>query len=430
MKNQTAIWLAFFAFTMGCLSEQTEEDRKFFEEVEKSQMLAVEYFPDTTKEDSRLVKRMFEFDAKLGENEDPLYYSPDKPFILTQIAASDLGISPAKPIPDHLVYQPKAKESDVVAQSDEERKFHEEFTASEQRAVTAYPDTTNADSTMIKRIIELENEWRESEDPRYFSSDKPMLLSEIAAKELGIVAVTQVVPDLIINSPFRFENELLPEFLSYKSVKVTKVEPDGLRIIHEYGAIKIQFEELSAEQRTKYGMTAEGADQYRKQVAANTAAYYAREREIALQAQANAEAEAFAAQAAAEQEAQNRANRPPSVGAPSWKRFVMNSTLREHYRDDIAEEIRQEDGEAAANRFLAEERAKDPDPVVQRPFSVDDRYQRRGDRIIINGDPTSGYRIKGNKLYSPSSGAPTHIRSGSMWIPMNRSHPQIRDPER
>jgi hypothetical protein len=53
---------------------------------------------------------------------------------------------------------------------------------------------------------------------------------------------------------------------------------------------------------------------------------------------------------------------------------------------------------------------------------------RSGDRIILDGDQTSGYRIQGNHLYDFSTGAHTHVRSGNLWMPINSNHFQILDP--
>lgn len=74
---------------------------------------------------------------------------------------------------------------------------------------------------------------------------------------------------------------VIPEFNGYKSVTINKVEPDGIRIMHESGATKIAIEDLTDEQREKYGLTKEAAAEYRKQAAENAAVHNARQREVA-----------------------------------------------------------------------------------------------------------------------------------------------------
>jgi hypothetical protein len=49
----------------------------------------------------------------------------------------------------------------------------------------------------------------------------------------------------------------------YEQAKITKVEPDGLTVIHAGGAAKIQFERMSAELQKKYGYDAEKAKQFK-----------------------------------------------------------------------------------------------------------------------------------------------------------------------
>jgi hypothetical protein len=56
------------------------------------------------------------------------------------------------------------------------------------------------------------------------------------------------------------------KLLDYTNVTVTKIEPDGIRIIHESGAVKIPYENIPEETRVKLGMNQEAADSHRKNV--------------------------------------------------------------------------------------------------------------------------------------------------------------------
>jgi len=72
-------------------------EMEFNQAVEHSQNKAVSIYPDTTKADSPLVKRMVEIDRQMKDDGNPLYFSPDKPFKLAQMAANDIGIAPRNP---------------------------------------------------------------------------------------------------------------------------------------------------------------------------------------------------------------------------------------------------------------------------------------------------------------------------------------------
>lgn len=83
----------------------------------------------------------------------------------------------------------KVLESQVRAEKDTkaQQSFDADYTKSENLAVTYYPDTTNPDSAMVKRMIELDTQMRDMGDPLYHSPDKPFLLAKAAARELGVI---------------------------------------------------------------------------------------------------------------------------------------------------------------------------------------------------------------------------------------------------
>jgi hypothetical protein len=83
----------------------------------------------------------------------------------------------------------KISESQVRAERDtrEQQTFESEYTKSERLAVTYYPDTTNPESAMVKRMIELDTQMRDLGDPLYHSPEKPFLLAKAAARDLGVI---------------------------------------------------------------------------------------------------------------------------------------------------------------------------------------------------------------------------------------------------
>ncbi|MBE2180066.1 MAG: hypothetical protein IAE97_06305 [Chthoniobacterales bacterium] len=66
------------------------------------------------------------------------------------------------------------------------RLFLAEVEMAKQLAVDIYPDTTERDSRLCKLMVEIDNEWRDSNNPFYYSSMKPVLLAHLAAAKLGI----------------------------------------------------------------------------------------------------------------------------------------------------------------------------------------------------------------------------------------------------
>ena len=156
-------------------------------------------------------------------------------------------------------------------QSDEERRLSEQFNRSTAQAIAAYPDYGKPESPLFKRIAEIDNAFKLAGDPFFKSADKSLILSWRAAKELGIQVVDSK-PVQEPRAPVKLDGKVIPEMCESNSVTIQKVEPDGLRIIHESGASKIPIEKLTGEQRAKCGLTMEGATEYRKQIAANAAA--------------------------------------------------------------------------------------------------------------------------------------------------------------
>lgn len=74
-----------------------EQESRWNQTLEMSKAKAVELYPDVTDSESELVKKMVELDAILKETGNDLFYSPDKPLKLAQMAANELGIAPKKP---------------------------------------------------------------------------------------------------------------------------------------------------------------------------------------------------------------------------------------------------------------------------------------------------------------------------------------------
>ena len=320
-------WLVVISSAFGSTAD---EIRKFNDAYALSERQAVTAYPDTTNAESRIVKRMAALDKEFEKDANPIFNSPDKPMILAKMAAKELGIAAVIQTPFDIAYQ-----------------------RSEELTVAAYPDTTNAESPLVKRMAVLDKEFEKSGNPIFNSPDKPMIVATMAAKELGIKPVCakpvdtepKPIPVLNINGG------------SFNNVTVRKIEPDGIRIVHETGALKILIEWMTPEQRAQYGLTPEGAAQYRKQLAAaNTAAYYADQ-------QAETERRAADAQRAQEQAQQQAIARQQQVALAEMNAAASDSFERH------ANEVRARLQDDAEKQQDARDRSK-------RTFDDADRERR------------------------------------------------------
>lgn len=358
----------------------------------------------------------------------------------------------------------------VGQQTEEEKRFYADYARSEQQAVAAFPDVGNAATPLARKVAEMDKALAADEDPLYNSADKPLILTRRAAKELGIKPVEAkpiAVPEP--QAPVELDGKVIPELNGFKSVTIRRVEPDGLRIIHESGTAKIPIEKLTDVQRVKYGLSAEGASQYRKQAAENAATSYARQQEAARN-----QAEAPRATAAAPTE--EKASLEPWIGpghqmamdsylAKFGPRFQHSGTFKEgpmkgKTLDQAIAQFEQtwatspasvrmnwarrakmagqtpETQDAAVDARAAEEEARrqraDDTPAVVTPsprqisYLEGGKYQKRGNVIASGGNFGSGYTISGDSL--TKGGSVTHKRSGSMWMPVKTGESQIYDP--
>ena len=101
---------------------------------------------------------------------------------------------------------------------------------------------------------------------------------------LSSICTGQQLPSSTSPISYPFNTDAIPEMNGYKSVYIRRIDPDGIRIIHASGATKIPIEKLTAEQRSLYCLTTEGAAEYRKILTQNEIAAISAENEIAAHA--------------------------------------------------------------------------------------------------------------------------------------------------
>jgi hypothetical protein len=64
--------------------------------------------------------------------------------------------------------------------------YDQQFAASEQRAVDLFDFAGKPDSPGGQRMLEIEQSLKDTEDPRYYSPNKPLIVAQLAAAELKI----------------------------------------------------------------------------------------------------------------------------------------------------------------------------------------------------------------------------------------------------
>lgn len=76
--------------------EKVQQERQYNERFESSVAKATDLYAFAADPASPGGKRMLEIDADLKANDDPLYYSPDRPLKIAQMVAAELNIAPKK----------------------------------------------------------------------------------------------------------------------------------------------------------------------------------------------------------------------------------------------------------------------------------------------------------------------------------------------
>lgn len=204
-------------------------------------------------------------------------------------------------------------------QSQEGKRFQEDYARSAQQAAVEFPDVGNAATPLAQKVAEMDKALAAEEDPLYNSADKPLILARKAAKQLGVKpAEARPIPTKAPQAPVELDGKVIPEMNGYKSVTIRGVEPDGIRVIHESGTSKIPIEKLTEEQRAKYGLTVEGAAQFRSRVAQSEATTYAQEKQAEKEKAADQQA---AKEKAADQQASTPASAVKFITADQVKSY-------------------------------------------------------------------------------------------------------------
>lgn len=231
----------------------------------------------------------------------------------------------------------------IGQESEADKEFNADYDKSCAQAIAAYPDIMKPETAMFQRLVKMDTELT-ADDPLRYSSEKMMIMALRAAKELGISPVVAIPnappPKQPIINPGVLDAAKIDEFHGYRSVVIVKVEPDGIRILHEYGAAKIQIEQISDTEREHFGLNMDTATIYRQQMARQSELYRQQEALEQRQAQlALQERQAREAYAAQQRQIQNRqANDYFEAHAEELRKRYEPSAGRELPEDDSKEE--------------------------------------------------------------------------------------------
>lgn len=105
-------------------------------------------------------------------------------------AADDLSVQEMAKIDNALRrldrQRTKLERDGEVQQREQATAYETAFSASESKATALYEFASKPDSPAGKRMIEIEEALRDTEDPRYYSPNKPLLIAQMVAAEMNI----------------------------------------------------------------------------------------------------------------------------------------------------------------------------------------------------------------------------------------------------
>lgn len=232
----------------------------------------------------------------------------------------------------------------VQAEPTKEELFNLDAEKSKLLAVKLYPDSTNAESKLVKQMVAVDQVLKQNESGAFYLSSKPLLLSAFAAELLNIKpkwealddqekqdAFMQLVNGYMTISDFspKKQASAIPtpqyrlgedlgdiqtiEGVVFKESKLTKVEPDGITVSNQSGVAKILFAKLPEEMQKRYNYDPISAEAYSKE-----------QKQLREAAQLNAQKEAAQSDALQSRKSQTKTSPVPTSARiqPSEKGFT------------------------------------------------------------------------------------------------------------
>ncbi len=105
-------------------------------------------------------------------------------------AAKELDFEKAADLDEQIRQADKATrrlaKAEAEAEKAQQEKFYQEVESSKAEAVALYPDCANAESELSQRMQEINDSFKDTDNPLYYDANKPFKLAQMAANDLGI----------------------------------------------------------------------------------------------------------------------------------------------------------------------------------------------------------------------------------------------------
>jgi predicted DNA-binding protein (UPF0251 family) len=79
-------------------------------------------------------------------------------------------------------------------QQEQQTAYTTQFSESEKKAISLFPDAAKPDSAFGKRMVELEKVYEDTNDPIFTDPNKPLIIAQTVARELRIAPNTKTTP--------------------------------------------------------------------------------------------------------------------------------------------------------------------------------------------------------------------------------------------
>ena len=186
-------------------TEEVDTEQPVVSAVDKLALWLKEQNPDWTLEQS--VKAAQAAHGKSEESAAPQAEQPTSPNLeqlearraelkaARKQARTELNFEELEAIEEELEdltenLMPAARQAEQAATS----ALTQQFEQSGQQVRDLYPEATNADSALYKRMEEIDADLEANDDPLFLSPDKPLRIAQMAARELNIAPKAKAGP--------------------------------------------------------------------------------------------------------------------------------------------------------------------------------------------------------------------------------------------
>ena len=142
---------------------------------------------------------------------------------------------------DQIAKIQELKVQKVESVKNAEAQYLNTFKQQETTAAKYYPQLKDASSPLFQRVAELDRQMKEMKDPLYFEADKPLILAQMAAKELRIApktpgkaapaVSTKPVTPSVVGKPLTPQMKVSPVSGGTRTTQVNTGSRDATKVI-------------------------------------------------------------------------------------------------------------------------------------------------------------------------------------------------------